>query len=100
MERRRRVAPTASIPDAGIPHEAVPAPPSTAPPSWEEIERRAHQIFEARCRSGRPGDAHGDWLQAERELTAPPRRLPGGPHLGPGPSAGGPSAGGPSVGGG
>ncbi len=36
-------------------------------PTQEEIARRAYQIHQERGES--EGDALGDWLQAERELT-------------------------------
>ena len=43
-----------------------------APPTHQEIARLAYSYWEAR------GRVHGfheqDWLQAERELTAPPQR--------------------------
>jgi hypothetical protein len=35
--------------------------------SEEQIRCRAYEIFLQR--NGGPGDAHADWLQAERELT-------------------------------
>lgn len=35
-------------------------------PSEEQIRARAFEIFMRR--NGGPGDAHSDWLQAEREL--------------------------------
>ncbi|MBP7746622.1 MAG: DUF2934 domain-containing protein [Phycisphaerae bacterium] len=35
-------------------------------PSEEQIRARAFEIFKRR--NGGPGDAHSDWLQAEREL--------------------------------
>lgn len=37
-----------------------------AVPSEEQIRARAFEIFKRR--NGGPGDAHSDWLQAEREL--------------------------------
>jgi hypothetical protein len=36
-------------------------------PTEEQIRARAFEIFQRR--NGGPGDAHADWLQAERELT-------------------------------
>ncbi|MEO8482577.1 MAG: DUF2934 domain-containing protein [Acidobacteriota bacterium] len=42
---------------------------STAVPSEDDIARRAYEIFLARSADG--GDSTTDWLQAERELTAP-----------------------------
>jgi hypothetical protein len=61
------------------PDQPAPAPrrarrvtAPTAPPelSTEIIAIRAYQIFEARA--GAAGDALGDWLQAEAELTVVP----------------------------
>jgi len=47
---------------------------SAAPPnklSEEDIRLLAYDLWERRCASGVVGDAAGDWLQAERLLTAP-----------------------------
>lgn len=49
---------------------AAPVPQPTA----EQIAARAYEIFEAR--NGAPGNPSEDWLQAERELSAPPVRRP------------------------
>jgi hypothetical protein len=35
----------------------------------KEIEIRAHQIYCERAKANRPGDAHSDWHQAEREIN-------------------------------
>ncbi len=35
-------------------------------PTQEQIRARAYEVFLRR--NGGPGDAHDDWLQAEREL--------------------------------
>jgi hypothetical protein len=40
-----------------------------APPPSERIRLRAYEIYQAR--NGAPGDALGDWVQAEREFMAP-----------------------------
>lgn len=37
-------------------------------PTEEQIRQRAFDIYQRRA--GGPGDAHADWTQAERELTA------------------------------
>ncbi len=39
---------------------------SSRRPTEEQIRSRAYEIFLRR--NGGPGDAHSDWLQAEREL--------------------------------
>jgi len=39
--------------------------------SEEEIRVLAYDLWERRCASGSVGDAAGDWLQAERLLSAP-----------------------------
>jgi Protein of unknown function (DUF2934) len=44
--------------------------PRTAP-AFDEIARRAYEIYLGR--NGGPGDPTADWLQAERELTPPPK---------------------------
>lgn len=43
--------------------EAVPCEPA---PTFEQIRKRAYEYYLER--SGAPGDATSDWLQAEREL--------------------------------
>lgn len=39
--------------------------------SDEEIRLLAYDLWERRCASGDVGDAAGDWLKAERLLSAP-----------------------------
>jgi hypothetical protein len=39
--------------------------------SEQEIRLLAYDLWERRCASGTAGDAAGDWLQAERLLSAP-----------------------------
>ena len=41
-------------------------------PTHEEISRRAYEIYLER--NGAPGDPHADWLRAEAELSAAPKR--------------------------
>jgi len=41
-------------------------------PTHEEISRRAYEIYLER--NGAPGDPHSDWLRAEAELTAAPKK--------------------------
>jgi hypothetical protein len=57
---------------------ATPKPKSTrakkSSPTHEEISRRAYEIFLER--NGAPGDPHSDWLRAEAELNATPKRAP------------------------
>ena len=43
-----------------------------AAPSHEEISRRAYEIFLER--NGAPGNPHSDWLRAEAELSASPKK--------------------------
>ena len=43
-------------------------------PTWEQIAARAEEIYKQRCRTRQPGDAVSDWLKAEAELNAVPRR--------------------------
>jgi hypothetical protein len=51
---------------------ASPEQPTSQPkppvPTPEQIQQRAHEIFEAR--GGAPGHDLDDWLQAEAELKA------------------------------
>jgi type IV secretory pathway TrbL component len=46
---------------------------ATAPtmPTHEQIRLRAFEVYQRR--NGAPGDAFGDWIQAERELTGDSR---------------------------
>lgn len=55
---RSRRRPKASEPEAET---------FVVPPTQQDIRARAYEIYLDRCGSG--GDAMGDWLQAERELT-------------------------------
>ena len=41
-------------------------------PTYEQIALRAYQIYLER--NGAPGDPHSDWLRAEAELTAAPKK--------------------------
>jgi hypothetical protein len=43
-----------------------------AVPTHEEISLRAYQIYLER--NGEPGDPHSDWLRAEAELAAAPKK--------------------------
>ncbi|MBX3405625.1 MAG: DUF2934 domain-containing protein [Phycisphaeraceae bacterium] len=64
-----------AVPAAGINAEVKPpavshaAPARPARPPIEQIRARAFEIYQSRCRAGKPGDAASDWAQAERELT-------------------------------
>jgi hypothetical protein len=50
----------------------APRPAPVAPaPTADAIARRAYEIHLGR--GGQGGDALSDWLQAERELAAPPK---------------------------
>lgn len=51
----------------GAAREATPRPPA-AESLHERIRRRAFEVFLAR--SGGPGDALSDWLEAERQVRA------------------------------
>lgn len=61
--------------EAGPSVSAAPAKPkspgSAKPvrPSVETVARAAYLIYRRRVELGLPGDSHGDWLQAERELA-------------------------------
>lgn len=57
---------------------AKKSPAKKAAPTQEEITLRAYEIYLER--GGSPGDALGDWVQAERELlekSNKPGRKPG-----------------------
>jgi hypothetical protein len=46
--------------------------PKKAAPTHEQISLRAYEIYLER--NGAPGDPHSDWLRAEAELNAAPKR--------------------------
>jgi DUF2934 family protein len=63
-----------------MPKTKSPAAPKTkvsrakkAAPTHEEIALRAYHIFLER--NGAPGNPHSDWLRAEAELSAKPKKL-------------------------
>jgi len=56
---------------AAAPKVKTPRAKKTAPPH-EEIALRAYQIYLER--NGAPGDPHSDWLRAEAELAATPKK--------------------------
>ena len=43
-------------------------PEKKAPPSLEAVARGAYLNYRRRVEQGLPGDSHGDWLEAERQL--------------------------------
>jgi hypothetical protein len=53
---------TPALPPAGA------SPEKKAPPSLEAIARGAYLNYRRRVENGLPGDSHGDWLEAERQL--------------------------------
>ncbi len=59
---------------AAKPKKAAPTKKTTTTSkpvlSLEEMQLRAYFISEARERAGLPGDAHQDWVEAERQLLA------------------------------
>ena len=40
-----------------------------APPSPDEIAKAAYLNYRRRVENGLPGDTHGDWLEAENQLS-------------------------------
>jgi len=40
-----------------------------AAPSIDSVARSAYLNYRRRVENGLPGDSHGDWLEAERQLT-------------------------------
>jgi hypothetical protein len=61
----------AEIKPAPVQASAAARPTRTTSPTTEQIRVRAFEIYQARCRTGKPGDAASDWAQAERELSGP-----------------------------
>jgi len=56
---------------AAAPKPKAPRTKKSAP-THEEISRRAYEIYLER--NGAPGDSHSDWLRAEAELSATPKK--------------------------
>jgi hypothetical protein len=57
---------------AAAPQAAKKSRPKRTAPTYDEIALRAYHIYlERGCT---PGDPMQDWLQAERELSAPPSK--------------------------
>lgn len=57
--------------------KATSAPKRSRPPTDEAIRRRAFEKYEARASDGSVSDGHQqveDWLEAEAELAAKPRK--------------------------
>lgn len=59
-------APAASSKPTALPTAARSV--KSRPISLADIELRAYYVAEKRHREGRHGDAHSDWLEAERQL--------------------------------
>jgi hypothetical protein len=59
-----------SIKGSPVIHEATESHPENAPNQFEEIQKRAYEIFQERGNS--TGDPIGDWLRAEQEINAQP----------------------------
>ncbi len=63
MARKKKAQDQMGSPEAPVaPHGGVP--------TTDRIRQRAHEIYERRQALGLPGDADGDWLQAEAELRS------------------------------
>lgn len=65
-------APVAEAKPIQAPAPVAQAKPASKPasnaPSYEEIARRAYELYQRR--GAQPGRAGDDWLQAERELSS------------------------------
>ena len=49
---------------------SAPAPEKKkSPPPLEAVARGAYLNYRRRVEHGLPGDSHGDWLEAERQLS-------------------------------
>jgi hypothetical protein len=60
----KKAAAKKAAPKSGKPAAAKPA----AQPSPDSIARAAYLNYRRRVEQGLPGDSHGDWLEAERQL--------------------------------
>jgi hypothetical protein len=75
MAKRKPTAkPVAAKPAPPAPAKAKRAEPEKPSYTQEEIALRAYFIAENRHAHGLPGDAHHDWLEAERQIMAEHRR--------------------------
>jgi hypothetical protein len=61
-----RVKPAPEV--AAEPPEKPAAKPAERPP-LDAVARAAYLNYRRRVEQGLPGDSHGDWLQAERQLS-------------------------------
>lgn len=55
-------------PKADKPATPKAAPKTASRPSADAIARAAYLNYRRRVEQGLPGDSHGDWLEAERQL--------------------------------
>jgi len=51
-------------------HSAQPSSSVEAKPAFDEVRRRAYEIYLERQHTGQPGSPATDWEMAERELSA------------------------------
>ena len=56
----------------GVARKTKPATPRAKKPAYsqDDVALRAYFIAERRQAAGLPGDAHQDWIEAERQLAA------------------------------
>ncbi|MEX1048612.1 MAG: hypothetical protein WED15_03725 [Akkermansiaceae bacterium] len=65
-----KVAAKKATPAAPAPAKPAPAAKkSAAKPSLDSIARAAYLNYRRRVERGLPGDSHGDWLEAERQIA-------------------------------
>ena len=72
----KKAAKKAPVKKAAAKKTAVKKPDSKKPepaakPSLDMIARAAYLNYRRRVESGLPGDSHGDWLEAERQISKP-----------------------------
>ncbi len=48
--------------------KSAPKPEKKILPSIDSVARSAYLNYRRRVENGLPGDSHGDWLEAERQL--------------------------------
>jgi hypothetical protein len=66
--KRKSEDPIGSSGEPGAFSSRVAGLESGGGPAAERVRQRAHEIYERRTALGLPGDAEGDWFQAEAEL--------------------------------
>lgn len=55
---------------AAPPRPVQPTASNDHKPTVDQVRARAFELYQARAKTGRPGDSTMDWLEAERQLRS------------------------------